>query len=60
MADPVVAADGYTYERGAVEGWLAAHTESPITREPLIDARLVPNHALRAAIVATYGVEGAA
>jgi len=32
MADPVVAADGYTYERGAVEGWLAAHTESPITR----------------------------
>jgi hypothetical protein len=55
MADPVVAADGYTYERGAVEAWLAHHAESPVTREPLLDGRLVPNHALRGAIAAAYG-----
>ena len=59
MADPVVAADGYTYERRAVEDWLSAgHDESPITLEPLLDGRLVPNHALRSAIAATYGVQG--
>ena len=59
MADPVVAADGYTYERRAVEDWLnAGHDESPITLEPLLDGRLVPNHALRSAIAATYGVAG--
>lgn len=32
MDDPVIAADGYTYERSAIEDWLSRSKESPITR----------------------------
>jgi hypothetical protein len=31
MIDPVVAADGHTYERAAIEVWLASHDNSPMT-----------------------------
>lgn len=33
--DPVVASDGQTYERRAIEMWLRSHGTSPFTREPL-------------------------
>jgi hypothetical protein len=34
MKDPVVAADGHTYERGAIEDWFArGNSSSPMTRE---------------------------
>ena len=29
--DPVVAADGYTYERSTIEGWLQSKASSPPT-----------------------------
>ena len=46
--DPVVAADGESYERAAMEAWLADHgAVSPVTGAPLENTDLVPNHSLR-------------
>jgi ribosomal protein L24 len=50
MVDPVVAADGHTYERAGIETWLAKNSTSPMTREKLANRTLIPNHALRNAI----------
>lgn len=50
MVDPVVAADGHTYERAAIEAWFAQHSTSPMTREKMWNQKLLPNHALRNAI----------
>ena len=50
MADPVVCADGHTYERVAIEGWLAVHDTSPKTGAPLDDKTLTTNHVLRSVI----------
>ncbi len=45
LVDPVVAADGYTYERGSIQKHLAASRISPISGKPmgsaLYDNRLV-------------------
>jgi hypothetical protein len=46
MTDPVVAEDGHTYERAAIERWLRIRTVSPLTNLAM-GARLVPNIALR-------------
>ena len=46
--DPVVAADGESYERGAIEAWLADRgAVSPATGQPLPSRHLTPNHSLR-------------
>ena len=43
MLDPVVAADGCTYERSHIERWLrAGHATSPLSHEPLAHVQLVP------------------
>ena len=58
MEDPVVASDGHTYERSAIEQVLRGPQHrrlSPITRETLQSA-LYPNIALRQRIAA-YGAE---
>ena len=49
MVDPVIAADGRTYERTAMEDWLQHHT-SPVTGDQLLHTRLVPNVVARAAM----------
>ncbi len=46
MSDPVVCADGFTYERSAIEAWLARSLVSPMTGARLSSRALVPNHAL--------------
>ena len=47
-ADPVVAADGDSYERTVVEAWLSERrTISAVTGAPLQQTDLVPNHSLR-------------
>ena len=47
FVDPVVASDGHTYERAAIEEVLLRHDRrSPLTRESL-GPQLVPNIALR-------------
>lgn len=50
MVDPVVAADGHTYERAAIEEWFRAHATSPLTRATLSCRTLLPNFALKKAI----------
>ena len=52
MSDPVMAADGYSYERVAIEQWLATGAgTSPKTNERLENEKLLPNKALKALIV---------
>ena len=53
MTDPVQAADGQTYQRGAIKQWLAspgARGRSPITNLPLQHTQLTPNYAIKAAV----------
>lgn len=50
MKDPVLATDGFTYEKEAIEQWLRSNTKSPMTREPMRLDGLRPNRALRDAI----------
>ncbi|KAK9828868.1 hypothetical protein WJX72_002481 [[Myrmecia] bisecta] len=47
MQDPVVCADGHTYERSAIAAWLAAHDTSPMTNQPLASKALIANIAVR-------------
>jgi len=47
MQEPVLAADGHTYERGAIEKWMAAHNTSPMTGAPLMHRFLTQNFALK-------------
>lgn len=51
MKDPVIARDGITYERTAIEKWFSlGHDTSPMTRQILTSHALIPNIALRAMI----------
>ena len=44
MVDPVVCADGHSYDRAAIEEWLRLHNTSPLTNQPLPNKHLIPNH----------------
>ncbi|KAF8675246.1 hypothetical protein HU200_047919 [Digitaria exilis] len=51
MRDPLIAADGFTYEADAIREWLdSGHRTSPMTNLALPHRDLLPNHALRSAI----------
>jgi len=50
MVDPVVATDGYSYERKAIETWLKNHGNSPVTGVPLASKTIIPNLALKSRI----------
>ena len=50
MVDPVVAADGHTYDRGAIEDWLVGHSTSPMTGAELTATELYPNFTVRGQI----------
>jgi len=50
MKEPVLASDGYTYEKEAITQWLRTNTQSPMTREPIRLDGCRPNRALRDAI----------
>ena len=47
MLDPVIAADGQTYERAAIEHWLRSHGTSPLSGQRLEHMRLTANHLVR-------------
>ena len=51
MEDPVIAADGHTYERSAIQRWLQRRQTSPKAGTPLESATLFPNHLLRRLIL---------
>lgn len=64
MRDPVTLCTGQTYDRASIESWVATgNTTCPVTRVPLADFTLIPNHTLRRLIqdwcVAnrSYGIE---
>ena len=50
MTDPVIAADGHTYERRAIEAWFSRARTSPVTNEPLEHLHLIPAHTIRSLI----------
>ncbi|KAL0548679.1 hypothetical protein IC582_013142 [Cucumis melo] len=51
MKDPLIAADGFTYEADAIRGWFqSGHNTSPMTNLKLEHCNLVPNYALLNAI----------
>lgn len=43
MKHPVLAADGFTYERAAIKKWLKTSKNSPVTNAPLDSCILRPN-----------------
>lgn len=47
IMDPVVAVDGHTYERAAIEEWFKTKSTSPKTNEVLPSKMLIPNRAIR-------------
>ncbi|CAH1775586.1 unnamed protein product [Owenia fusiformis] len=48
MRDPVIASDGYTYERSALESWVkSGKSRSPMTNAPLLSTDLTPNRSLK-------------
>lgn len=50
MKNPYVADDGVSYEKEAIEEWLAGHDTSPMTNLKLKSKTLTPNHTLRSLI----------
>ncbi|KAJ4950378.1 hypothetical protein NE237_027210 [Protea cynaroides] len=50
MNEPCVAADGYTYDRKAMELWLKDNDTSPMTNLPLPNKNLLPNFTLISAV----------
>ena len=47
MSDPVMCADGFSYERSEIKKWMTKNNTSPITGMILKHFYLAPNHALR-------------
>ncbi|XP_053554308.1 WD repeat, SAM and U-box domain-containing protein 1 isoform X1 [Bombina bombina] len=51
MMDPVIASDGYSYERKAIENWISTQKRtSPMTNLPLSTLLLTPNRTLKMAL----------
>ena len=51
MKDPVMCADGHSYERDSIQRWFSYNNTSPHTGAKLPNMRVTPNHALRNAIL---------
>ncbi|XP_006813234.1 WD repeat, SAM and U-box domain-containing protein 1-like [Saccoglossus kowalevskii] len=48
MRDPVIASDGYSYERSSIESWITSgKNTSPMTNSPLPNTVLMPNRMLK-------------
>jgi hypothetical protein len=50
FCDPVLAEDGHTYERDAIERWIKENGTSPLTRQSLSIDHLRPNHTIKQAV----------
>lgn len=48
--DPVIAVDGYTYERKYIEDWFTISMKSPMTGEFLSSSLVIPNHTIKSII----------
>ena len=58
MTDPVILADGFTYERAVIQQWLASTNRSPMTNQELEHRGMIPNRALRDVIRGVVGERG--
>ncbi|CAI5995891.1 unnamed protein product [Closterium sp. NIES-64] len=58
MVNPVLAADGHTYEQEAIKSWLETSDMSPMTNQKLPSKDLVPNHAVERGEEVEGGGEG--
>ncbi len=47
MIDPIICADGHTYDRTNIEKWLRRSDKSPKTGDRLESKMTIPNHALK-------------
>lgn len=55
MDDPVIAPDGFTYDKSAIQAWFnSGHVSSPLTREKWNSQTLIPNRALKELIEASH------
>eukprot|EP00112_Aurelia_sp_Birch-Aquarium-sp1_P006514 Seg1718.3 transcript_id=Seg1718.3/GoldUCD/mRNA.D3Y31 product="WD repeat SAM and U-box domain-containing protein 1" protein_id=Seg1718.3/GoldUCD/D3Y31 len=55
MSDPVIASDGFSYERAAITGWIeSGKVTSPMTNAPLSNPTLTPNRSLKNAIMRSF------
>ena len=52
MVDPVVAGDGFTYERVYIKKWLEVHQTSPMTGNHIKSNRVTPNQIMKTEIKA--------
>ena len=50
MSEPVIAADGYTYERAALQQWLQHSRVSPATGDMMQHTSFLPNTAIKSTI----------
>ncbi|XP_065666377.1 sterile alpha motif domain-containing protein 14 isoform X5 [Hydra vulgaris] len=56
MVDPVIAADGFTYEKKSILSWFSSgKVTSPMTNIPLSHTELVPNRSLKNVIEKFFG-----
>ena len=53
MENPVVASDGFTYERLSIEKWLSKKKISPVTGEEIKNDKLIENKLIRG-LICTY------
>ncbi len=51
FTDPVVASDGWTYDRFAIEQWMAKSKQSPCDSSHTLAPVLYPNHTLKAVLL---------
>lgn len=51
MEEPVIAEDGYTYERSSIQHSLEVKQESPLTKQPIQSLALFPNRDKKSAVV---------
>ena len=59
MQDPVITADGHTYERASIAKWLKQNDRSPLTNIRLKHKRLTPNIAMKKMITALESQQSA-
>ncbi len=52
MDNPVIAADGITYEKSAIDDWIQNNTTSPLLGSALAHTDLIPNPAVKQMLVA--------
>jgi len=58
MKDPVIAFDGNTYERTAIENYLKEHNKSPVTGAVAAHTIVIPNNAIKQLIEEFLGANG--